>query len=66
MRRRDRTKKKEKKKMSTPILLKKNRSLRTLMKMVRADQYNIFRKNNARLASATTMNEISKNNKNKK
>ena len=62
MRRRDRTKKK----MSTPILLKKNRSLRTLMKMVRADQYNIFRKNNARLASATTMNEISKNNKNKK
>ena len=59
MRRRDRTKKK----MSTPILLKKNRSLRTLMKMVRADQYNIFRKNNAQLASATTMNEISKNKK---
>ena len=31
-----------------------------------AEQYNIFRKNNARLASTTTMNEISKNNKNKK
>ena len=30
-----------------------------------AEQYNIFRKNNARLASATSMNEISKNKKKK-
>ena len=47
--------------VSTPFIPDNNALINIFSK-----QYNNFRKNNARLASATSMNEISENKKNKK